>query len=327
MMIKRVFLRMVCAMIAILMLAFAGKSVGGSYDVREPEACRLNFTVLSDVHMEGNNFARYRVFAHALQNVTKNESGNDAVVFLGDNTMNGQNIENILFHGTVGRLLKNETVLTVIGNHDIGNGEGDYEALMNRWYDYTAAAFGRELTTPYYYEVIEGYYFILIAMESQEVYEMYLSDAQYDWLAGVLAQAAQSGKPAFVFCHYPADDAVDMNGDYDSRLCDMLSAYNETNDLFYFCGHTHMPLYLFWSFHTSNGFAETYLPRLTELGGEDDRDVIANTGVGVTVEVYENEILIRGRDFYRGEWRTEEDDDGGEVPCEVVYQLKNPLTE
>ena len=315
---KTVFLRPVAVLITVFMLLGVGLSSHAEYDVKEPENCRFNFTVLSDVHVEGNNIPRYNVFAKSLQDVKKNKSGNGAVVFLGDSTMNGQHIENLLFHGAVSVLLKGETVLPVLGNHDIGNGDGDYDELQNRWYDYTEAFFGRKLNHPYYYEVIDGYYFIVLGMEAQEVHEMYVSDAQYAWLRGVLAEAAESGKPAFVFCHYPSDYAVDINGEETGRLTEMLAEYNESHDLFSFVGHTHMPMYLFWSFHTDDGFPETYLPRLTELSGNDDEPG-ANTGVGVEVEVYDGEVVIRARDFYRGEWKYDTFD---ETMCEVTYPLR-----
>ena len=148
MFLKSVTLRVVATMIALVMLLAVGFSKAEPYDVRDPENCRLHFSVLSDAHIEGNNVARYQVFARSLQNLKKNQSGNAAIVFLGDNTMNGQHIENMLFHGTVSLLLRGETVLPVMGNHDIGNGEGDYEKLQNRWYDYTEAFFGKKLEHP-----------------------------------------------------------------------------------------------------------------------------------------------------------------------------------
>ncbi|MBQ7637657.1 MAG: metallophosphoesterase [Clostridia bacterium] len=320
MIVKSVFLRVMATLLASFMIAVSGSGALEAYDVRDPENCKLNFTVLSDVHVEGNNFNRYKIYSRCLQNVTRNKSGNDAVLFLGDNTMNGQNIENMLFHGTAAVLLKDENIIPVMGNHDIGNGEGDYETLQNRWYSYTNSFFGLSLHHPYYYKVVDGYYFIVLGMEDQLVYEMTITDEQFEWLESTLSLAAQSGKPAFVFSHYPADDACDESGRYTDRLVDMLAEYNKTNDLFYFCGHTHMPLYLFWSFHNSDGFPETYLPRLTELAGSGDNEIYDNSGIGVEVELYENELVIRGRDFYNGEWRYEDD-----VPCEVTYQLKNPV--
>ena len=321
-MLKSFFIKVFSLIVALVMLLPVGRGNREAYDVRDPQACRMNFSVLSDSHVEGNNFNRYKVFSNSLQNVKANKSGNDAIIFLGDNTMNGQVIENSLFHGMVSLVLHGETVLPVLGNHDIGNGSGDYQKLQNRWYDYTAAFFGRKLSHPYYYEVIDGCYFIVLGMEAQEIYEMYISDEQFAWLEDVLSQAAQSGKPAFIFSHYPADDVVDKEGNSTDRLTDMLAAYNETNDLFSFVGHTHMPLSLFWSFHSSDGYPEIYLPRLTDLYGEDD-EIGKRSGIGVEVEVYENEVLVRGRNFCSGEWLVEDPDDG--EMCEVTYTLKNPL--
>ncbi|MBQ6265935.1 MAG: metallophosphoesterase [Clostridia bacterium] len=321
MFIKSVFLRITATVITLVMLLFAGQGATEEYDVRDSENCRMNFTVLSDAHIEGNNWARYKVFARSLQNVEKNKNGNGAVVFLGDSTMNGQHIENLLFHGGVSILLRGENVLPVLGNHDIGNGSGDYETLQNRWYDYTSAFFDIQTGHPYYYEVIDGYVFIVLGMETQSVNEMYMSDEQFDWLEGVLEEAAQSGKPAFVFSHHPCDYVVDAQGNETTRLTDMLAQCNREHDIFSFVGHTHMPLYLFWSFHDSDGFPEIYLPRLTQLAG-DDNEIYKESGIGIEVEVYENEVYVRGRDFYNGEWRY---DTADEKMCEMTYSLKNPV--
>ena len=317
---KYAFLRAVSALAAIgMLLVSAGLSRGESYDVREPETCLLNFSVLSDSHIEGNNLMRYKVFAAALQDVKRCKSGNDAVVFLGDNTMNGHHFENMLFHGTAALLLRGGTILPALGNHDIGNGQGDYETLQNRWYDYSAAFFGVEPGKPYYYRVIDGYYFIVMGMQGQEVYKMPVTDAQFAWLEDVLQLAAESGKPAFLFKHYPSDDAADENGKYTDRLIRMLASYSREHDLFSFVGHTHMPMGLDWSFHTDDGFPETYLPRLTELGGEKDNQPHKGTGVGLAVEVYEHTVVLRARDYYRGAWKTDTSADGQTVPCEKTY--------
>ena len=320
-MIKNVFIRIFSVMIAVIMVVICGVSAGDKYDVRDPETCKLNFAVISDTHIEGNNFTRYKVFEHSLQDLRRNQSGNDAVIFLGDNTMNGQIIENSLFHGTASILMKDQKVLPVMGNHDIGNGNGDYATLQQRWYDYTASAFGLELEHPYYYDVIEGCYFIVLGMESQLVHEMYMSEEQFTWLDGVLAEAAKSGKPAFVFSHYPTDYVIDADGNETDRLTETLAAYNEEHDLFYFAGHTHMPMYLFWSFHNSDGFPQTYLPRITQLSGSDD-EVYDDTGVGLEVEIYEDHVELRARDFYRGEWKY---DTADTTMCEVSYDQKVPV--
>ena len=326
MLFKSLILRLVGGLIAVVMLVAVGVNKTESYDVRDPEHCRLHFSVLSDSHIEGNNTPRYKAFAQSLQNVKKNRSGNDAVVFLGDNTMNGQNIENLLFHGTAALYLRGETILPVIGNHDLGNGNGQGRKLEKRWLDYTAAFFGRQLEHPYYYEVIDGCYFIVLGIEAlQDDDETVTTEAQIAWLEDVLAKAAESGKPAFVFSHYPMDYAEDETGLSTDRLVDLLAAYAEAHDVFAFVGHTHMPLHLFWSFHDYDGFPEIYLPRLTELYGSEDREYGSGTGVGIEVEVYENEVLIRGRNFVTGEWYVDtwEDD---EPLCEMTYPLQHSFS-
>lgn len=320
-MIKSFFIRISSVVVAAVMMLAAAFVPTESYDVREPEDCLLNFSILSDAHIETTNLTRYRVFNKCLQDVRKIQSGNDAVVFLGDNTMNGQVIENMMFHGSVRMILKkDQRVLSVVGNHDIGNDEGDPAKLRKRWCDFTNAFFGKDLDRPYYSEVIEGYTFIVLGPEGNEdTFDLSMSEEQFSWLDGVLKEAAETKKPVFVFAHYPPDDATDLNGEPTDRLIDLLAEYNKTNDLFYFYGHTHMPLYLFWSFPESDGFPEVNLPRLTELGSGDDNKIIENTGVGAVVEVYGDRVIVRGRDFYRGEWRIESD---GEA-CEKSYSLKN----
>ena len=322
MFVKSVMLRFVAAVMATFMLSFTGISIGGEYDVKDPETCTLNFSVLSDSHIEGNNFTRYKVFARSVQNVKKNGSGNDAIVFLGDNTMNGNTGESLLFHGAVAALLQGEKVLTVMGNHDIGNGQGDYEELNERWFEYTNTFFDRDLRHTYYYDVIDGFYFIVLGPEAQRVNDVCISNAQFCWLEAVLAEAAESGKPTFLFMHHPTVSVVDEELQYTRRLTNLLAEYNREHDLFCFVGHTHMPMHLSQSFRTYNGYPETYLACLTKLSGEKDNEILPETGVGAEIEVYAGEVVIRARNFYAGEWQTEED---GEL-CEVTYTLKNAVS-
>ena len=312
-------LRILAGVVSAFMLLSVGAS-GKDHNVKKPDECKLNFSVLSDSHIEGNNSARYRVFAKYLKDVRRNQSGNDAVVFLGDNTMNGNSTENMLFHGTVARLLKGQKVLPVLGNHDIGNGEGDYRQLQNRWYAYTEAFFDKKLTVPYYYEVIDGYYFIILGTEEHTSNHMSLSDDQLAWLSFTLEDAARSEKPVFVFSHHPERASYRINADYPYSLTDILTQYAEDHDLFYFSGHTHRTLTKS-SFNTYYNFPETNLPCLTKLTGEKDDTVTDDTGEGVEVEVYENEVVIRGRSFLDCEWKK----DGNGDLIEMTYTLKNPI--
>ncbi len=318
---KFIILRAVSLFVsAAMMLLFAPGSVSPvPFDVKEPENCVLNLMVFSDVHVESNNYPRYNVFATCMKNATKNLSGSDAFLFLGDSTMNGQNIENMLFHGTLARLLKGQTVIPVPGNHDFGNGAGDFNKIRQRWYDYTEAFFDLKLTTPYYYQVIDGFYFIVLANEQQNIDAMHMSDDQYAWLELMLEDAARSGLPTFVLAHYPPRMAAPINPDSSYDLCRMLAAYNREHDLFYLCGHLHHAPDAA-TFHAWSGFPETYLPMLTQLTDDGRRAIFEESGFGEVVEVYADRVVFRVRNFYFDEWAQLNG-----APIEAVYSLKNPI--
>ena len=319
-MVKSAIIRVISLIVSAAMLALFAPQVNKSepFDVKEPEECRLCLTVFSDVHVESNNYPRYKVFANSLKDATKNVHGSDAFLFLGDSTMNGQNIENMIFHGTVSMLLGDQKVIPVPGNHDFGNGEGDFEKIQQRWYDYTKTYFGYELTKPYYCEILNGFYFIVLASEEQNIDAMHMSDEQYEWLLQTLDEAAQSGLPTFVLAHYPPgmSKPIDPDSQYDLRR--MLAEYNKEHDMFYLCGHLHAAP-SDYSFHTWNAFPDTYLPSLTMLS--PDGEIDDGSGFGEVVEVYADRVVFRMRRFYTGEWT----ELNGE-PFERVFYLKNPIT-
>ena len=320
-MIKSVFLRAVSLIVAAAMLALFAPGINRSepYDVKDPEECVLCLSVFSDVHVESNNYPRYKVFADSMKDATKLVRPSDAFLFLGDSTMNGQNIENLIFHGTYSILLKDQKVIPVPGNHDFGNGEGDFEKIQQRWYDYTKAFFGLELTKPYYCEILNGFYFIVLSSEMQDINSMYMSEEQYEWLLDTLEEASGSGLPTFVLAHYPPgmSKPIDPDSQYDLRR--MLAEYNRENDMFYLCGHLHAAP-SDYSFHTWNAFPDTYLPSLTMLN--PDGEIDEGSGYGEIVEVYPDRVVFRMRNFYRGEWGLL----NGE-PFEREFFLKNPIPE
>ena len=318
-MVKSLFLRMLSFLMggAMLLLVAPGAKPAAPYDVKDPEECRLCLTVFSDVHVEGNNYTRDKVVAESFKDLANNVHGSDALLFLGDSTMNGQHIENQIFHGMCSILLKNQKVIPVAGNHDFGNGEGDFEKIQQRWYDYTEAFFGKKLKKPYYSEILNGFRFIVLANEQQNIDAMHMSEAQYEWLAAELQEAAESGLPVFVLAHYPPgmSQPIDPDSKYDLRR--MLAEYNRETDVFYLCGHLHADPGDY-SFHTWNAFPDTYLPSLSKL--DENGEIYEGSGFGELVEVYPDRVVFRMRNFYSGEWALL----NGE-PLEREFFLKNPI--
>ena len=47
------------------------------------------------------------------------------------------------------------------------------------------------------------------------------------------------------------------------------------------------------------------------------------TGEGIIVEMYEDSVTFRGRNFVRSEWVFDDED----TPCERTYTLNHPIAE
>lgn len=303
------FLRKVTALfITIFMLIGVSSNGAPAHTVLNEDECKLCISVISDSHIEGNNLPRYNVFGRVLKDAKNNSFGNDVAVFLGDNTMNGQNIESLLFYGAVQKAKIADNNIVVCGNHDIGNGSGDYEKLKDRFLGFNNGVLGMDIEKPYYCKVINGYYFIVIAPECLTVYESPVSKAQMKFLDDALSAATAEGKPAFVCAHHPWDDVVAFDpetGEYDYYDNTFYNTLKKYDNVFYLSGHTHMPCFEGWTFNEYDEIKEVNLPRCTELSGENDREVYDGTGYTVQLEVYENEVVGRVRNSYTGQWDDE----------------------
>ena len=273
--------KILAAIVTVFMVVITGFSDTQVSDPKK-EDILIDFNVLSDCHIESNNYKTYSIFTKILENIKKDDSA-DATVFLGDNTMNGQIIEELVFFGALEKADLDSEILVAPGNHDMSNCEGDYDTYLKRFLGYSNAFMDYKLTAPYFYRVVDGYYFIVISSEDITWEYLAISEAQYQWLEGVIAQAKQSGKPVFVFCHHPVSD---VKGGSD-RLTDIL---NECDNLLYFYGHTHNWLGedTAWNY---NGVNCINVPKTTEYTDYD-------CGIGAYVEVHEDEIVVRMKDFY-----------------------------
>lgn len=259
-----------------------------SYEAKNPDALRTSFTVLSDIHIEGNNSQTFTELSEILKEV-KNSKNNDTLVFLGDNTMNGQHIESFFFYNALRLSNPAENLIIAPGNHDYGNGTGNYDKMADRFNSYMNYA-GCKSDTNNYYKIIDGYYFVVLTTESDTVNGIDISDAQLEWLSGVLDEASKEDKPIFVFSHHPVNYIEDAPSD---RLSSVLDDYE---DVLFFCGHTHAAL-SDYSVREVNGVKSINLPKSTEHATEG-----YETGIGAVVEVYKNEVLLRFRDFDDGKW-------------------------
>ncbi|MBR2412902.1 MAG: metallophosphoesterase [Clostridia bacterium] len=273
-------------MVLVMMIVPFGNK-GVEYTAENSEDLITSFVAVSDIHVETNNPTPYQNLSDVLHGI---KAGQDisTVVYTGDNVMNGQVLEDFFFYSAVRAVKPAEHNLVLTGNHDLGNSYGDYEKLREKFIFNNAFYLGNQIEADYYYRVIDGCYMIMLTSEDPTTWDFRMSEEQFAWLENVLKEADAVDAPVFVFNHYPLRYLKDNDP---SRLANLLKEYN--TELFIH-GHIHDELGAD-NFYNSYGIDCINLPRCTEA-------VDYEAGDGIVVEVYEDEVVVRARNFVKGEW-------------------------
>ena len=297
-------LKMIAAVLAVFIFSSSGEIA--SYEPLDSDNLKLNFTVISDGHIEGNNSQRHKNYGEAFCDMASAEEISQALVMVGDNTMNGQGIEEAMLYGLMNKYNKIENVLMAVGNHEVCRDDTDFEKLEKRFIKYNNAFLEHKIDKLYHSQVIDGYHFIILATDRNSGVEQYISDVQFEWLDNELKTAAESGNPVFVFNHWPMNDIFSQVwpeghvGEQSERLHQVLTKYDSR--IFLFTGHLHMGI-----FENDYGIKEdgkiTYI-NVPSFGSEnDDGDAdVQDTGMGLQVEVYDTQLVVRIRNFVTHQW-------------------------
>ena len=272
------------------------------------EDVKIAFTVLSDVHMEGNNKEKFELFGEGIRDVNSAEE-NHHLIFLGDNTMNGQVVEHSAFYGILSEW-HSGFFHVVSGNHDLCPSKynvGDYDDLKDRFLDYSNEFYSSSGDNLYYTFINgTGYQFIILGSESDAGVQEDISDEQFEWLENELKLAEDNGKPIFIFNHYPLNHTWEdvwtegHIGEDSERLREIMK--NSKNRIIYFSGHLHMGLYDNQvSYINEDNITYISVPAFGADNNVGDAD-IQDKGMGLYVEVYEDEVLVRVRNFAKHQW-------------------------
>lgn len=274
-------------MILLTMILPAFGNNGEKYEAMNPDEVVANFVVLSDVHVETNQPEAFGYFYEVLKGIKANDDV-DAVIYTGDNVMNGQTLENFFFYTAVRAMKPAGNNFVLAGNHDLGNSSGDYESLLKKYTFNNKFYLGEDVGEGYFYRVVNGCYIISLVSEAPSTWELVIGEEQFAWLEGVLKEAQAADAPIFVFNHYP----INYTGGSSDRLAKLLNEYDA--DL-YVHGHYHdHPIYA-GNFYTWGGVNSVNMTRPTEM-------TLFDAGEGIVIEVYEDDFVVRVRNFITGEW-------------------------
>ena len=266
------------------------------------------FSALSDIHvgLNENNKEYYLTsttdFVNALQYLN-NEVAVDFNTICGDLTVYASENELSYYKSMVDEYSADTTVYVAAGNHE------EYKA-------YTSEILHIYTENPLFYYFEQGDdVFIMVGVISSFEYSTFL-EGELQWLYEVLE--ANRNKRCFVFEHVPTDngsgDALGLHtgsklGSYRTSLVfkNLLSHYQNT---IFFHGHTHMQFALqqyndIANYDDTLGIHSVHIPSLSVPRGvnEDGKRVsLFEQSEGYVVEVYENSVLLKGRDFVNGKF-------------------------
>ena len=283
--------------------------------------CLLVAEMLSDTHLEANELIRQSFLKVGLKNLSRAKADVDAVVIAGDLTNYADEPSLAKYYD----ILKNYSpvkALSAAGNHDIGHaGDRDVtditrEEAKANFIRYNNEYLGIEAEDTYYSYEVKGYKFIVlgdICKDGGHWDAMDIGEEQMAFLDSELAAATADGKPAFVVCHWPVDD---INGEatiwpgsgIELEVNDVKSVMEKYDNVFYISGHMHAGIkstavdeyFDLATVETVNGVTYINLPTygIVNMFGDPV------SGTGIQLEVYDNEVIVRPRNFITNGWYT-----------------------
>lgn len=283
-----VFTRFLAMIFAVFFLIGAPSALKTGDRVETPADCVLELNVVSDIHMETNNMYRKNVYVQELRNMAAFTPGAQALVMCGDNTMNGFLTEYYILEGLTARLLPDTLMLPVCGNHDVGNGNDDFDSLRSRFIShYNAYHADGTISELWYAREVNGCTFIALGLDTNSDDDIKFSEAQIQWFAAEMDRAMASGRPVIVSCHYPFNY---LDGDLQKII-------ENGSNVYYFSGHLHRHGISVRRIDGRDDLWNINLPRVTECD-EDDGETYAYTGLGVNLQITQTAVTVNTYNFY-----------------------------
>lgn len=261
----------------------------------------LTFQVITDTHVTSDPENAYnRNFEQALQDIEANGMASSGIMHAGDVTDHGypQEYEEFrrIWDAYSDRL---PPLYLATGNHDVGLGE--WESRLGNF----LAATG--MPAAYHDHWINGYHFIFLGTEKGLELFCDLSEEQLHWLDMKLGEKASPDKPVFVFLHQPlmnttagSMEAQQWYGvTQDTELKTILSKHRQA---LLFTGHGHWELEAPRNYYDGEGTLPAMFNAASVAYLWTDDGERKEGSQGYYVEVYEDRVLVKGRDFASGTW-------------------------
>lgn len=276
---------------------FSAKSKKSSFEVISD----TQIGIAKDLDKDPKSLQYSEHFNLALKDIKALDPESDGIFIVGDNTNNGKPEE----YDEMLRIISENrdglpNLYYAIGNHDFYTYGGNWQASIDLFKEKTG------MENHYYEKIIKDMRFIVLGSDTP-THNASLSDQQFQWLEERLREETSFRQPVFVFLHQSLYNTVSgslpgqgWHGiDQDKRLRDVFRRYPQT---VFFTGHSHWELDSQSPMYPGNGVMATCFNTASCGYLWTDAQELKIGSQGYYVEVYEDAVLVRGRDYLNGKW-------------------------
>lgn len=268
----------------------------------EKDGIILNCTVVSDTHFDKNSFRdRTNILRRTYAGIAESSRDIDVLLNIGDITNSGCEREYLNANKITNFYVKPKHMVACLGNHDSWHESADpNNELAQKLFIQYINRNGVKCDNVYYSTVIDGYRFICLATETLDIdgEPPTYSEEQIAWFDNELTKAEESNLPIFVLCHRPLSGYNGITSEMVPKaINDVLDKHSRySKPIIVFTGHCHT---LSPNWIDSKGSIYSIQLPSTEYNDEVEYECNDNGGMGLTMEVYENSIVFKARNFQK----------------------------
>ena len=311
--------QIIALIVSLLMSIFPSSEFLAGFEALElatkSDDCRLNAAIVSDIHIDVDWPIGEWIWKTGLADVARSKDTVDALIVSGDLTNYGDVASMDSFFKIMADNPCAKNWVIAMGNHDVGHvDDRPQEQARQEFVDLYNALnpAGEQIEKAYYKTDINGYRFVILVDDGEDTWDHPdMAEEQYQFLDDSLAEAADRGLPMFVVCHVPVEGVNGQDkiwedgglGDCSDRVQSILEKYE---NVFFISGHVHTgingPLveeaFGFSCVETINGVNYINLPTYMIV----NRYGVPWGGMGFQMEVYDDEVLFRARNYFTAKW-------------------------